>query len=142
MKGWAWCLILLSLCGKFAKNFLPKGEKSPLYAPLRFLLSLCLVIVIFTPFIKIMGNEKDLSATFKKQQETALDGDREILEQMGKTMKKSVDTAFPQCTYTLEIYADDAGLPDLIKVVCENPADGKQIADFIYKNYGLKTSSE
>ncbi len=143
MKGWVWGIILLSLCGRLMKSFLPRGEKSPLFAPLRFLLSLCLIAILFSPFFKFMGGKAktDKTIDFKIDEAYSIDGDALVLEQMGKTIKRSVDTAFPHHEFTLEIYTDQQGLPNLIKVV-GGGQDGSEIADFIQRNYGLDATAE
>ena len=140
MKSWAFTIILLSLCGKLMKHFLPRGEKSPLFSPLRFLLSLSLIIAIAFPLLqwKEESPTKDFPFTFETTEE--LDGNTLILEKMGKTIKKSVDTAFPKCEYTLEIFADGQGLPQEIHVI-GGGEKATEISDFIYRNYGLKTST-
>ena len=71
---------------------------------------------------------------------TETDGNAVILEKMGKTIKKSVDTAFPECEYSLEIFADEQGIPVEIRVI-DGGEQAAEISDFIRLNYGLKTSS-
>ncbi len=143
MKAWTLGIIFISLCGKLLENFLPRGEKSPLFSPMRFLLSLCLIVVISSPLWKI-HSQKDtsFSISFPWNTESKIDTNTLILEQMGKTMKKSVDTAFPKIEYTLEICADETGLPELVKVIGTSREDGVRIADFIQKNYSLKAVLE
>lgn len=144
MKGWIWCLILLSLGGKLIGQFLPRGERSPLFSPLRLLLSLSLILVLFSPWIRLLSSDQDLSHaldSFFCEQEQ-IDSDKLILEQMGKTMKKSVDTAFPDTEYSLEIYTDETNVPILVKVTGLDVTQGQKIADFIQLNYGLEASAD
>ncbi|MBE6713250.1 MAG: hypothetical protein E7580_07000 [Ruminococcaceae bacterium] len=142
MKEWVWALILLSLCGKLAKNLFPHGEKSPLHAPLRFLLSLCLSLVIFAPWFGAKRIELLSGRLFSFEEESTIDGDRIVLEQIGQTMKKSVDTAFPNCKYSLEIYTDENDLPAQVKVICDDEKDAEKISAFIQRNYGLKADAK
>ena len=144
MKEWAWTLILLSVFGKLMKNLLPRGEKSPLHAPLRFLLSLSLVAVMLFPWMRLLRREikPEEYFSFPESESVQSDADTYILEQMGKTMKRSVDTAFPDIGYTLEIYSDENQVPTEVLVLCEDPEKAKQIASFIEKNYGLTTNAK
>lgn len=144
MKGWVWCLILLSFGGKLITQFLPRGEKSPLRAPLRLLLSLSLILVLFSPWIRLLSSDKDPTKAFDSffTAQEQIDGDKLILEQMGKTMKKSVDTAFPNTDYSLEIYTDEKNVPILVKVVGIDSVEGQKIADFIQINYGMESVAE
>lgn len=144
MKGWVWCLILLSLGGKLIGHFLPRSDKSPLATPLRFLLSLCLVFVLFLPWVRLLRSEPQLTASLDSlfSSTVEMDGDKLILEKMGKTMKKSVDTAFPHSEFSLEIYTNEKNVPILVKVVGADPIEGQKIADFIQRNYGLETATE
>ena len=136
MKTLAFVIILLSLCGKLIKNFLPRGEKSPLYAPLRFLLSISLILVVIFPLTSPFKRE-----TFNLKLEPLADinSGEIILEKMQSTIKRSVDTAFPKEEYSLEIQTDEKGIPNLILVTGGERADS--IADFISRNYGLKTTT-
>lgn len=143
MKSWAFGLIILSLFGKLIKQLLPRGEKSAFFPPLRFLLSLALIVALFSPILK-QAQKNNFQSNFAKlfsDEGTVIDPNTLILEQMGKTMKKSVDSAFPDLEYTLEIYTDDKGIPNLVKVCGCDEAGGK-IADFIQCNYSLKAISE
>ena len=142
MKTWCLSLILLSLCARFAKNLFPCGERSPLYAPLRFLLSLSLAVVIFSPFMRFLQKGEVNVEPFAFTETASIDGDKLVLEQMGKTMKKSVDTAFPDTQYKLEIYTEEGFVPSLVAVVCENQGEAEKIAAFIEKNYNLKATAK
>lgn len=141
MKSWAFTVILLSLCGKLIKLFLPKGEKSPLFSPLRFLLSLSLIIALISPLIGWKGWFQGKAFPFEYETTEGIDSNRIILKRMGETIKKSVDTAFPQCEYSLEIYTDEQGLPQSIRVV-GGGEKATEITEFIYRNYGLKTDTD
>lgn len=140
MKSWAITVILLSLCGKLMKHFLPRGERSPLFSPLRLLLSLCLIIALAFPLLR--WKDRPLAIEIPPEYQTAseFDGDALILEKMGKTIKRSVDTAFPECEYSLEIYADEQGLPKAIRVI-GGGEQAAEISNFIFQNYGLKTAT-
>ncbi|MBQ3076021.1 MAG: hypothetical protein IJC26_08120 [Clostridia bacterium] len=144
MKAWAQMLILLSLCGKLVKNFLPTGERSALFPPLRFLLSLCLVLALFSPWIKLFRGEIVFPSLelLKTEEEAVPDANTLIMEQIGKTMKRSVDTAFPSITYSLELYADADGNPQEVRVLCDDRNTGIKIAGFIEQNYGLQARAE
>ena len=141
MKEWALSVILLSLGGKLIKHFLPKGEKSPLFSPLRLLLSLCLIVAIVFPLQQLKAPLQAKELSFEYESTNGISGNALILEKMGKTIKKSVDTAFPACEYSLEICADEGGIPQAIRVI----GGGEQafaISEFIHRNYGLKVTTD
>ncbi len=144
MKGFMWGLILLSFGGKLLEHFLPRGDKSPLFPPLRFLLSLCFIFLLFSPWIQWIKSDtktiKGLDELFSSAIE--IDGNQIILEQMGKTMKQSVKTAFPHYDFSLEIYTNEENVPVLVKVVGNDPVTGEKIAEFIEKNYNLESVAE
>ena len=139
MKAWTFIIIFLSLCGKLMKNFLPRSEKSPLFAPLRFLLSLSVIVALVSPLMNPGFGNKREKVSFEYDA-PELDGYGLILEKMGKSIKHSVDTAFPDCEYSLEIYTDDQGMPSVIYVI-GGEERAAEIADFIGRNYGLKTAT-
>lgn len=144
MKEWAWTLILLSVFGKLIKNLLPRGEKSKLYAPLRFLLSLSLVAVMLLPWMQVLCGQikPEELLSFPETENVQSNADAYILEQMGRTMKRSVDTAFPDVGYTLEIYSDSDQVPTEILVLCEDSEKANEIASFIERNYGLNANAK
>ena len=75
-------------------------------------------------------------------EENRVNGDQLILEQMGQTMARSVQTAFPESKFTLEIQTDENRVPVLIRVHCQQAERGGRIAEFIQKNYGLEAITE
>ena len=141
MKEWALSVILLSIFGKLTKHFLPKGEKSSLFSPLRLLLSLTLIVALIFPLqrLKTPLEAKELSIQYEDAE--TLSGNALILEKMGKTIKKSVDTAFPACEYALEICVDKEGIPQSIRVI-GGGEKAFEISKFIQENYGLEVTTD
>ena len=139
MKEWTWILIILALFGKLAKNLLPKGEKSPLYSPLRFLLSLSLIIVLFSPWIPLLKGERELmefpSISAEEVEES---GEILVLKRLGSTLGENVQSAFPDAKFSLEIHTDENKVPVLVKVVSEERNTAIQIAAYIKTNYDLE----
>ena len=82
---------------------------------------------------------KELSIQYEGAE--TLNGNALILEKMGKTIKKSVDTAFPACEYALEICADKEGIPQSIRVI-GGGEKAFEISNFIQGNYGLEVTTD
>ena len=80
--------------------------------------------------------------SFPETDSSEMDAKAYILEQMGSTMKHSVDTAFPETAYTIEIFTNEEMLPDLIRISCEDEEKAKEIAIFIERNYGIKAETK
>lgn len=141
MKEWAWILILISVFASIGKSLLPKGEKSPLYPPLRFLLSLALIVVFFSPLIRMIQNKEELTSGISSlltEDTESTDGNTLVLKRFGATLGERIKREFPEAEFSLEIHTDENKVPTLIKVAGEDKVITEQIADFIQFNYGLE----
>lgn len=142
MKEWAWILILLSLFGMIAKALLPKGEKSPLHSPLRFLLSLALIAVVFSPLISLIRGEGDLSESISSllsEEGEMADTQTLVLKRFAEVLGQKVKETFPDAEFSLEIHTDENKVPVTIKVVSTESESAQRIADFIEISYGIES---
>ena len=138
MKQWASTLILTAIFGMVAKVMLPRGEKSPLFGPIKLLVSLILIVVMFSPVYSLLQGK--IQANFFSESvadEKALDPENLLLERVAKIMSEEVQKAFPHTTFSLEIYTDNNGVPTEIQVVCDPPDEGPRIADFLKAKYKI-----
>lgn len=141
MKEWFTALIQIGFLGIVARLILPSGEKSKLYPPLRFLLSLVLVVAVFSPIFSLFrGNTADFSALFEGLQKTDTESmEKLLLERSAEEMANRVRERFPEADFTLYIYTDEGSIPTQIEVKCEGE-NGKAIAAFLQETYALPTS--
>lgn len=138
MKDWFYTLIIIGFFGIAARLLLPSGEKSKLYPPLRFLVSLLLILAIFSPVFQITGeNEFLLSAFFEELSSPDSDEvERLLLERSAKEMVREAKLHFPEASFTLYIYTDKYSVPTKISVECSDGNGGK-IADFLEVKYSI-----
>ncbi len=138
MKNFCTNLILLSFSGIFIKLFLPKGERSPLYAPLKFILSLGIILCVFSPVFSLF--QSDFSLPDLTLSETDLPkGEELVLQKMEERMIESVKKAYPKEDFTLTILADENFIPERIRLLCNNESSAREIKDFIKLKYKLET---
>ncbi len=137
MKSWFYSLILLSFCALLFKAILPKGEKSPLYSSLRFLIATMLIAVSFSPILPIF--KKDFSITLPnifQASENETDAIKsKILERFGEKINQTVLQNFPDAEYSLSIFADENEIPTKIEVKSDKKALSEEIATFIKVNF-------
>ena len=141
MKAWAYGLILLSLFGMIIKGVLPKGERSGLFPPLKFLLALVLIVAVISPVFSLLrgkGPLSEISSLWEGSSET-VEGDTLILNRLAQVMGEEVTRAFPESVFSFEIYTDENKVPVKIRVVSEDREDARKIADFVKIKYGIET---
>ncbi len=141
MKSWATTLIFLTVFGILAKSILPKGEKSRLYAPFRFLLSLLLIVTVFSPLVPIFKGQGDLSKDISRffSETEGENVDVFLLKRFASVMDEKAKATFPDADFSFEIHTDENKTPVLIKVVSEDKEKGQEIADWIRLNYKIET---
>lgn len=137
MKEYFFTLILIAFLGVLGRLLLPGGEKDPLYPPLRFLLSLILLLAIFLPVFRSLtesdGKLPPLSDIFSKAEPEEVE--RLLLERSAEQMAKKVKEAFPEADFTLMIYTEKGSIPSEIAV--ESNTNAAEIALFLQEAYGL-----
>lgn len=138
MNQWAMTLFLTTLCYMLLRSFLPKGEKSPFFGPLKLLLSLLILLATLSPLIRLMGKEESLTLHLDPYTETnVLSPEEVILERSRERMAKAVQKAFPEEDVTLSLDVTEDGIPHTIRVCAENEEKGRRIAAFLQENYHL-----
>ncbi len=143
MKAWADTLILASVFGIVVKVILPKGEKSPLFGPTKLLISLILIVVMFSPILSLFNKETTLPFLSDSLGEALeVNSEQLLLERSCKIMSDEVKSAFPQTRFSLEIYTDDNRIPTQIQVICDPPEEGPRIADFLQAKYAIPASAK
>ncbi len=138
MKEWFYTLICIGFFGIVGRLLLPAGEKSKLYPPLRFLISLLLVLAVFSPFFKMKGeNSSNFASYFALlSSPDTKEVERILLERSAKEMTREAKLVFPEAEFTLYIYTDENSIPTEIAVECAD-GDGGRIADFLEVKYGI-----
>lgn len=138
MKEWFYTLICIGFFGIAPRLLLPGGEKSKLYPPLRFLISLLLVLTVFTPLFKIKTENADGVASFFEalSSPNTEEMERSLLERSAKEMMREAQAAFPEADFTLYIYTDEYSIPTEISIECAD-GDGDKIAHFLEEKYGI-----
>lgn len=142
MKDWFFSLILLSFCSVFIKAFLPKGEKSPLYSSLRFLLATMLVAISFSPIAPIFRKNADwnLQNPFAKAYTSTEETEEELLRRFGLALHEKVSEHFPEEEFSLTITTDENKIPEAIEVFCEKKKTANEIAAFVTENFQIQAS--
>ena len=147
MKDWALTLILCSVLWSGVTLLIPKGEKSPLYGPVRLLFSLVLILALFSPLVGVLTGKDEITLPDYGEGETnSGDGGKEIqrliLEKNVSKMEEAVKNAFPEAEFSLRLEASADGIPTGIYVIGRDAEEGKRIADFLEQNFQLITSFE
>ena len=138
MNGWFSSLILLGFLGVIARLLLPDGEKSKLYPPLRFLISLLTLLAIFSPLITKKDGAWDLSF-FEVVETTPDEMERLLLERSTETMYKAAKEVFPESEFTLYVYTKEGSIPTELAVSCEGDEEDA-LVDFFRERYPLKVT--
>jgi len=136
MKEWFFSLLICTVLSSVIKIFLPDGEKSFLYAPLRFLFTLILTVSILHPFVVLsqkisdesISDEIEISSDPEKAQSV-------LLEKSMNSLEESVKKAFPDQTFRLDFTVGKDMVPMGICVECPVESDALRIADFLQKNF-------
>ncbi len=141
MKAWIITLIFLCIFKTVSKSLLPKGEDSPLYGPLRFLLAMILILSVFSPLLPIFKNKDTLSekvsvflADVKTEDVNVL-----MLKRFAEKMHENIKEVFPKSEAEFEIHTDETKTPVFIKVTSKDPETSQKIAEWIERNYGIES---
>lgn len=144
MKAWVITLIFLCIFKTVSKSILPKGEDSPLYGPLRFLLSMILIFSVISPLLPILKKENSLSETVEifLQDTKTEDVNVLILKRFAATMHENVKKHFPESDAEFEIHTDKMKTPVMIRVSDKDPKTAQKIAEWIETNYGIESKTK
>ena len=139
MNAWFSTLILLGFLGIVSRLLLPEGEKSKLYPPLSFLLSLLTVLTVFSPLFSIKQEDGvDLSEFLESAEINSDEMERRLLERSVQRMYENTKVQFPTANFTLYVYTEEGSIPTEIAVSCDG-TEGDAIAAFLENNYQIKT---
>ena len=141
MKSWVVTLIVLCVFKTVSKLLLQKGEDSPLYGPLRFLIAMILILSIIAPLFPMLKNENILSEKITLFSEDIKTEDVNVLllKRFAEKMHEKVKENFPESEAEFEIHTDEAKTPVLIKVKSKNNETSQKIAQWIETNYGIES---
>lgn len=145
MKEWIFSLVLVSFADVLICQLLPKGENSKLSPPLKLLLSLILVLCVFSPVVRILHSDLTLSlpeGISLSAQENEKELQTFFLEKSADEIRKEVRTNFPSASYTLLFYADDLGCLESVGVRSKSEEAAHQIATFLEEVYTLNVKLE
>lgn len=143
MKEWVLPILISGIASLFIRVILPKGEKSPLYPSLKFLISLGLTLSILSPLISF--SKKDPDSLLPQASVSAFaseNGQETILSTCQKDMENAVRLVFPDEEVSLELKAGEDFVPIGIHLICEKEDAGQKIAAFLEKNFSLITTVE
>lgn len=145
MKEWIFSLVLVSFADVLICQLLPKGENSKLSPPLKLLLSLILVLCVFSPVVRILHSDLNLSlpeGVSLSAQENEKELQTFFLEKSADEIRKEVRANFPSASYTLLFYADDLGCLESVGVRSKSEETALQIATFLEEVYTLNVKLE
>ena len=137
MKGSVLTLFFLSFFTMLAKLILPKGEQSPLFSPLKFLISLMLIITVFSPFFNFESMANTPLPSIDDSEINVEEVNQSILQKSANGMQKTAEAAFPSANFSLKIDANEEYVPTCIRVFSESESTGTEIARFLEKNYQI-----
>ena len=138
MADWAYSIIIVTVTVTLCKIILPKGEKSPLYAPIRFLLALILCITVFSPLVRLLGG--DFHFKLPAQEETVSANTQQIiLEKSEEDMKRHLQSVFPDTEFDITLVGNENYLAERVELCCHNDDNAQRIADYIKIIYQMDT---
>jgi hypothetical protein len=143
VTAWTGTLIFCTVLFSSLKAVFPKGEKSPLYSSLKFLLSLIVTLVLFSPILPLFGKNISIDGDFFQISETenTADNAKEILLQ--KTKEQITDAAkkaFPDTEFSIEILSSGEKIPTGIILHCTDGEKGEVIREFLQENFSILTT--
>ena len=137
MKNFSFSLVLLSFFGVLIRLFLPKGEKSALYAPLKFLLSLAVILCIFSPVFRFFKSE----ITFPKisvSAEKLPNGEELIRQRLEERIYEHTKAKFEDAQFSLTLSYMEGYIPEKVLILCEDERKAQNIKDYIKLKFGLE----
>ena len=137
MREWFFPILITTVFSVLIPIILPKGEKSPLYPPLKLLLSLALTLSVLSPLISFCRDGVKNDFHTNSIQFTEEDGNAIILQKAEEDIKEAVTKAFPGEEILLELATNEENIPTGIRFTCQTVESGKRISDFLEKNFSL-----
>ena len=137
MKTWALTLVFAALFAGLAPHLLPKGDKSPLYQPLAFMISLAVLILLSQPLVALIREpDRIRQIDFAAADESlTYDPGKMLLERSETSVEKKVREAFPEGDYAVVFDTDEEGLGiKAIRVETNDRALGEEIALWLVDN--------
>ncbi|MBR2635203.1 MAG: hypothetical protein IKD31_06450 [Clostridia bacterium] len=137
MERFSYVLILYSVLSVLLRFFFPKEEKSPLYPPLQFLLSLLVLLSIFSPITSLFRNNPFENLQLPEEITEEDSSHRRLLEKTLTRMQESAQRAFPEKEFHLTMTVSEGQIPLGITVHCKTEETGLAVAGFLEANYSL-----
>ncbi len=138
MANWAYSVILIAVTVTLCKIILPKGEKSPLYAPIRFLLALILCIAVFSPLAGLLRG--DFHFPMPIQEETiSANTEQVILEKSEENIRCKLQNIFPNTEFDITLIGNENYLAERVELRCHDDEEAQRIADYIKIIYQMDT---
>ena len=145
MHGWSYSCILAALICGVANMILPEKFSPNMAKGVKFLTSLVLVIVVFSPVLKFLsgGGSAFDALSFAKAGEFAEPNNGEwILNTMAartkESMEKAVREEFPGVKFSLELVMGESFEVETVKISGCTPQDGEKIKVFLEKKYEME----
>lgn len=141
MLSWFLTVALAGAVCTLLKILLPKGEKSRLFAPFRFLASLVMILALLMPVAKFARLSDASFDRFLDEFRTSGKTYASDLATSGaRAIKEDLKTQFPSADYTVNIYADKNACA--ITKITVGGIDGDQIIAYMKDHYGLIGEAE
>ena len=142
MKNWIYPILITCIFSILIRALLPRGEKSPFYHPLKFLISLILILSVSSPLFSLMEKTGQFSFEVERFAETSDTAvyEEKILAESLQSMEKAVRETFPEEEISLEIISDEHNIPTGIRLFCQCEEKGREISAFLQENFSLLTT--
>ena len=138
MKEFSFTLILLSFFGVLIRLFLPKGEKSTLFPPLKFLLSLAVILCVFSPLIRFLKNDFTFPEISLSAEEIP-SGEELVRKRLEERIYESTKEKFKYADFSLTLTCGENAIPEKILLSCRDEIKAENIRDYIKIKFGIET---
>ena len=130
MKEWIFPILITAILTVLIPIVLPNGEKSPLFPPLKLLLSLALTLSVFLPVVSFSksGIENPSLFSYTVSNENY---EKILLEKAEADIASAVKSAFPEEEVSVEVVANEDFIPTGIRFVCQSREQGEKISVFL-----------
>ena len=145
MRAWAYSCILASLIAGIAGKLLPEKMNPDMAKALRFLASLILVVIVFSPVLQLLSSGGELLGLISPASESQMNCKKEddilraLCEDALSEIQNKARTSFPKLEFSLEGEIDENYTLKKIFVQISDATQGDRISAFIEKNYGIET---
>ncbi len=142
MNSWLNLLIVISVIGMGVRALIPNGEKSPLYPAIKLLLSLLLILTVFTPLIGLIKSKPLFSFDHAEISSPPFSSQELLLYRSAEELRDAAQKAHPSVHFSIEVYTKDDGIFDYVCVRSDQMEDAERIAIFLENNFQIKATAK